>query len=178
MDIETLMMEALGGTISPADRPRLEAYFAANPDERAVFKGMMDVDTEMRAMPCAEVPHNFSQNVMAVVQTTRIARPFKGRHLAFIVTANSVLIATAWTVGIVLVVGLLGLLIPVEAIHPVAVVVRSVFTYVSDIYSVLAAFSRALIAQPIVWVVGAFAGGIVVLWLGVMVNVFRPPLAR
>jgi anti-sigma factor RsiW len=174
MNDEELMIQALDGAISTADRARLDAYFATHPDARAVFERMLAVDTAMRETPIATPPADFSQRVMASAQVMPIVKPLKPRHVAAIVAANSMLIALAWLFGCIAMVAFGAFIVQQPIAQPAIAFVRGVNIYVADAYELFAAVARSLVRQPIVWITMLFLVALVAAWLSVLAKVLMP----
>jgi anti-sigma factor RsiW len=174
MDINILMMDALDGTISPADRAALDAYLARHADERATFERMLAVDVALRTAPVASPAAGFSQRVMASAHAMPIAKPLKGRHVAAIIATNSALMAVVWVLcGIALfAVGMY--IVQQPAVQPVIIVARSAAIYCTEALRLFTSVVRALVQQPLFWLISLVAVALVAAWLGVITRVLLP----
>lgn len=177
-NFDELMMDALDGTITPANRTTLEAHFAQHPDARAAFEQMMRVDAMLRDAPVVHAPADFARKVMAQARTMPIAKPVRGSHIAAIIAANSLLVGSVWLMMAALLVGLGLLATQTPALQPVFALARAIDTYLRDALDLAAAGARAVGTQPIAWVTLLAALALVAAWAGVLAKVLRPQYAR
>ncbi len=173
---EDLMIDALDGTLAPADRARLETYFASHPDERIAFEQMLAMDTWLKEAEPVQppAPAQFTQRVMAQARITQIARPVQRKQVAVIVVGNSLLIGLSWIVILAAIVGLGMLAAQSPILQPVLALGRAMATNVSDALRALGAAMRILISQPIAWALFLGSMVLVVTWLGVLARAFVP----
>ena len=177
-NIDELMMDALDGTIAPANRALLDAHFAQHPEARVAFEQMMRVDVALREAPAIVVPADFSRKVMVQARVMPIAKPMHTRHIAAIVAANSLLIGAVWLMLAALLVGLGLLASQLPALQPVFALVRAAIAYLRDALGLASAGVRALGTQPIAWLTLLAAIALVMAWVGVLAKVLRPQYAR
>ena len=177
-NIDELMMDALDGVITPANRAMLDAHLAQNPAARAAFEQMMRVEIALRETPVASAPADFSHKVMAQARTLPIHKPMRSSHIAAIIAANSVLVGAVWVMLAALLIGLGLLAAQTPALQPVFALVRAIGTYMRDALGLAAAATRAWSTQPIAWVTLLAAFALVAAWIGVMAKVLRPQYAR
>lgn len=177
-DYEALMMDALDGAISPADRTRLDAYLAQHPAEREAFERMLAVDATLHAAPLAAPSAGFSQRVMTSVHTMPIARPLRRGHVAAIIAANSVLIALVWLIGGLVLIAAGMLLLQSPALQPALAFIRSVAVFFGEFFQLSSSLTRTLSRQPLFWLSALAAMVIITTWFGVMVKVLVLPGGR
>jgi len=173
-NIDELMMDALDGMITPANRTVLNAHLAQNPDVRLAFEQMMQVDMALREMPAVNAPADFSRKVMTQARSLPIAKPLSGSHIAAIIAANSVLVGSVWIMMAALLLGLGLFASQLPTLQPVFALVRAVSTYMRDALGMVNAATRAWGAQPITWITLLAAFALVATWIGVMAKVLRP----
>lgn len=177
-NIDELMMDALDGVITPANRAVLEAHLAQNPDARMAFAQMMRVDVALRDTPAVSAPADFSHNVMAQARSMPIAKPMRGSHIAAIIAANSVLVGVMWLMLVALLLGMGMLAAQTPALQPVFALMRAIATYVREAIELAGAATRAWGTQPVAWVTVLAAFALVAAWAGVLAKVLRPQYAR
>jgi anti-sigma factor RsiW len=177
-NIDELMMDALDGVITPANRAVLEAHLAQNPEARAAFAAMMRVDVALRETPAVNLPADFTHKVMAQARALPIARPMRGSHIAAIIAANSVLVGVVWLMLAALLLGMGVLAAQTPALQPVFALVRAIATYAREAIEMAGAATRAWGTQPIAWVTVLAAFALVAIWAGVLAKVLRPQYAR
>lgn len=177
-NIDELMMDALDGTITPANRAVLDTHLAQNPEARLAFEQMICVDVALRGAPAISAPAGFSHKVMAQAHAMPIAKPMRTSHIAAIIAANSVLVGAVWVVMAALLIGLGVLAAQTPALQPVFALVRAIGTYLRDAIGLAAAATRAWSTQPIAWLTLLAAFALVATWIGVMAKVLRPQYAR
>lgn len=177
-NFDELMMDALDGTITPANRAMLDAHFAQHPDARSAFAQMLHVDAALRAAPVVHAPADFSHKVMAQARALPIAKPMQTRHIAAIIAANSLLVGTVWVMLAAVLVGMGLLAAQTPALQPVFALARAVGAYVRDALGLAAAGVRAAGTQPIAWVTLLAALALVIAWVSMLAKVLRPQYAR
>jgi anti-sigma factor RsiW len=170
-EYDALMMDALDGAISPADRARLDTHLAQHPAEREAFERMLAVDVALRDAPPTPPSTDFSQRVMTAVRAMPIARPLRRSHIAAIIAANSALIALVWLIGglVLVVAGMLLLQLP--ALQPALAFVRSVVVFFGEFFQLSSSLTRTLSRQPLFWLSAFAALVIITAWFGVMIKV-------
>lgn len=173
MNYEKLMMEALDGTINPADRAALDAYLAQHPDVRLAFQRLQAVDDALRQAPMASPPHNFAQRTLHRIQAAPhlAPRPIKRRYIAAFAVANWALSALAWSF---IYTALFSLALSDSSIQPFVIFARGLTTLAGDVIGTAALTARSLITHPAAQVVMALSAGVVMIWLGALVKVLTP----
>jgi anti-sigma factor RsiW len=177
-NIDELMMDALDGTITPANRALLDAHLAQHPDARAAFEQMLHVDAALRETPAVAAPADFSRKVMAQARVMPIAQPLRSGYIAAIIAANSVLVGAVWVVMAALLIGLGLLAAQTPALQPVFAYVRGIAIFAREGIELFATATRAWGTQPIAWVTLLAALALVGAWVTVMAKVLRPQYAR
>jgi hypothetical protein len=157
--MEELILQALDGTISPADQARLNAYLNAHPDERETFDEMMRFEASFAASFMAEpvdAPPHFAANVMGQVHQVAIAQPFavttmSSKQIALIILVCSSAMAVAFAAGG----GLLayGSSVVQPEFGPANAFGRGVWLIVQDIFRAAFSMARAVLTQPLTWAV-------------------------
>ncbi len=169
-DIEVLMMDALDGAITPQDQARLDAYFAAHPDARAVFDAMRGVDAMLGAAAPVRPPAGFTHAVMQATRGAGIARPIQSKHVAVLISANIIYGIAFW--GAVLVLAAVGAAYLLPA--PVTAVLGQAARQIGGGFGVVFKAARIMLAQPVVWVGAAACLALMVTWMGALARVYRP----
>jgi anti-sigma factor RsiW len=177
-NIDELMMDALDGTITPANRAVLDAHLAQNPEACIAFEQMMRVDVALRKAQAVNMPVDFSNKVMAQARAMPIAKPMRTSHIAAIIAANSVLVGAVWVIMAALLIGLGMLAAQTPALQPVFALIRAIGAYVREAIEMGGAATRAWGTQPIAWITLLAALALVGTWVGVMAKVLRPQYAR
>jgi anti-sigma factor RsiW len=174
IEIDTLMMAALDGTITARDRARLEAHFNYHPEQRTAFERMLRVDLALRQMEPAAPPVDFSQRVMASTRAVRIARPITGRHLAAFIATNSVLMMLAWLISGIALVALVAFVAQQPPVQTAQVLARSAAVYIADLLGLFSSAIHAAVNQPLFWIGVVSLAALVIAWMSLMVKVLRP----
>jgi anti-sigma factor RsiW len=169
-DYETLMMDALDGTITPAARQHLDAYLAAHPDARALFDSMRGIDAELTATHSAIPSATFTANVMRNISGMPIARPVRAQHLAFVAGLNALIGMFVWSGLLVIGGALVTMYLPASARESAEVVLR----VISGVVNVLFKSGKAVLSQPFAWAAAALCVAIVGAWIGVLAKVMPP----
>jgi anti-sigma factor RsiW len=177
-NIDELMMDALDGTITPANRALLDAHLAQHTEARTAFAQMLRVDAILRETPATPAPADFSHKVMAQARAMPVAKPMRGSQIAAIIAANSVLVGTVWLMMAAVLIGLGLLATQTPALQPVFALARAVGAYVRDALGLAAAGVRAVGAQPLAWIMLLAALALVAAWAGVLAKVLRPQFVR
>jgi anti-sigma factor RsiW len=177
-NINELMMDALDGTITPANRTLLDAHLAQHPDARIAFEHMMRIEAALRETPAVAAPAGFTGNVMAQARALPIAQPMHKTQIAAIIAANSVLVGVVWAMMAALLVGLGVLAAQTPALQPVFAFIRGIATFTREGFELFATATRAWSAQPLAWVTLLAALALVGAWVTVMAKVLRPQYAR
>lgn len=170
LDHELLMMEALDGTITPANQAQLDAYLNTHPEARMLFDAMVDVDNTLVATPVVVPAAHFAHQVMHTVAQTKIARPLKAQHVALIVGTNTIAVFVFWLVAAAVVGGLIANLAPGSMVEAA----RAVGSVLYGVFSALGKIGRVVLSQPITWVVMMLCLTIVVAWFGMLAKLMSP----
>lgn len=171
---EELMMNALDDTITPSDRALLNTYLAQRPDERAAFEHMLAVDLELKAVEPVAPPTHFAQNVMAQARVTPIFRPLPRKQLAAVVAGNSLIALYVWLMCIGLFIGAGILIAQLPEAQLLIGFLRAIFINITDAARALGSVTRAVIEQPIAWVVLFVAAATVAAWVTLVARVYLP----
>lgn len=173
MNYEKLMMEALDGTIHPADRAALDAYLAQHPDAHLAFQRLQAVDDALRQAPMASLPPDFAQRTLHCIQAAPhlAPRPIKRRYIAALAFANWALSALAWSF---IYTALFSLALSDSSIQPFVIFARGLTTLAGDVIGTAALTARSLITHPAAQVAMALSAGVVMIWLGALVKVLTP----
>ena len=67
-----LISAAMDGTLSPADRAKLEAHLAGCPDCQALYDDLVDIQQTLQALPSAGAPAGLTDRVMAAVRADNV----------------------------------------------------------------------------------------------------------
>lgn len=177
-NIDELMMDALDGTITPANRALLDAHLAQHADARVTFEHMLRIDAALREAPAISPPADFSRKVMAQARVMPIAKPMRNSQIVAIIAANSLLVGVMWLMLAALLVGLALLAAQLPALQPVFALAHAVAAYVRDALELATAGARALGSQPVAWVTALAALSLVAAWVGVLAKVLWPQYAR
>ncbi len=173
--IDELMIDALDGVITPANRAVLDAHLAQNREARIALERMMRVDAALREAPATSAPADFSQKVMLKTSAMPIAKPpMRSTQIAAIIAANSVLVGVVWLMMAALLLGLGLLAAQTPALQPVFALIRAIGIYMREALEMIAVATRAWSAQPIAWITLLTAFALVTAWIGVMTKVLRP----
>jgi anti-sigma factor RsiW len=173
-DMDAVMMDAIDGTLGPADRARLDAHLARHPEHRVMFDRLLRTDLALRKTPPAPLPIGFGDRVLASARGTRIARPITRAQLAAFIVANSVLMMLAWLISGVVFAALALFVLQQPVIQPALVFVRSAAVYMAELMGLFSSLVRTATNQPAFWV-GAFAtAALVAVWFGLMARILRP----
>ncbi len=174
--MEEFMMQALDGTISKADRDRLNAYLDIHRDEREMFESMVQAEMLLRNLPVTGTPLNFANNVMTAVGHARIAsKPsptLNGSQvmtLFFTCTISAIML-------LVICATIFSVLTTYAApqLHITVVFLRNLVFVGRDALNVIAAFARFAVNQPLVWGASALGGLVVVIWLRLLAGLWLP----
>ena len=175
--MEELMMQALDGTINNTDRTRLNAYFDAHADQREMFESMLQTEMMLRNLPLVSLPANFASNVMTAVNNARIAaKPSP------VLNGNQVLVLfLTCTISAVMLLVIFAAILSVlttyagPQIQSTLIFLRHLTQLGRESLSVIAAFARFAISQPVVWIVSTAGGLVVAIWLRVLAGLWLPP---
>ena len=169
-------MQALDGTINKTDRARLNAYLNQHIDEREMFESMLQTEMVLRNLPLTSTPVNFANNVMTAVSHIRIAsKPSPALNGSQVMT----LFLTCTISAIMLLVicaTIFSVLTTYAApqLHMTVGFLRSLVFVGRDALTVMTAFARFAINQPLVWVASAVGGLVVVVWLRLLAGLWLP----
>ena len=179
MDIDALMMDALDGTLGPDGQAALRAYFERHPDEEVAFSRMLKADAAFQSIPVETPPVYFTNRVMGAVKAAQFApatRPsFSAQQIVFVALLFCVLAIAGW----LLILGVLSLIDPAAAaqgLQALAAFGTNVLRIARDILQLIYVFVRAVLSQPVVWLVGLGLGAIVLVWVRVVAGILASGL--
>lgn len=176
INMDELMMQALDGTISKADRARLTAYLMANPDERALFESMLQTEALLRNLPMAKPSNNFASNVMVAVGHAHIAAkpsPAVNGNQMLLLFLTCTISAVMMIIISAAVISMLSTYAGPQ-LHATVGVLRSIGTMGRESFGVIAAFARFVMTQPLVWIASIAGGLVVAIWLRVLAGLWLP----
>ena len=174
--MDELMMQALDGTISKADRAKLTAYLHMHADEREFFEGLLHTEALLRNLPAARPPINFASNVLVAVSHARIAAkpsPAVNGNQMLLLFLTCTISAVMMLIISATVMSLLNTYANPQ-VHVTLGFLRSLLTFGRDAFSVLAAFARFGMTQPLVWIASIAGGLVVAVWLRVLASLWLP----
>ena len=185
--IETLMIEALDGTIGPADQARLDAYLVTHPEERTQFEQLLQFDGAFERavqVPHSLVPVHFAGNIMTQIRTmpAHAMNPFQpamkagvitelsGRQIALIILLCSTMMVALLALGG----GALAFGSSYLQPQPVGTLLREIGLVAHDVFGVAIALLRGVLTLPLTWVVLAIGGLSVAMWMRVVAGAWLP----
>lgn len=169
-------MQALDGTISSADRARLNSYLEQHIDEREMFESMLQTEMLLRNLPQVSTPVNFASNVMIAVNHARIAtKPSPALNGSQILTLFLTCAISA-VMLLVICATIFSVLTTFAApqLQMTLGFIRSLIFAGRDAISVIAAFARFATSQPLVWFASLLGGAVVVFWLRLLAGLWLP----
>jgi predicted anti-sigma-YlaC factor YlaD len=178
--MEELMLQALDGTISPADLARLNAHLNAHPDEREAFEQMARFEAEFGSAFMAEpvaAPAGLMTNVMTQVHQIAIAQPFavtamSGKQIALIILIFSSAMAAAFAIcGGVLAYGSSVVQPDFGAASSMG---RSIWVATQGVFRAAFSMTRAVLSQPLTWAVMAVGLLSILAWVRLIAPVWVP----
>lgn len=184
---EALMIEALDGTITPADQARLDAYLATHPEERTQFKQLLQFEGAFERVvqvPQILVPVNFAGNVMTQIRTlpAHAVNPFQpamkagvitelnGRQIALIILLCSTMMVALLALGG----GALAFGSSYLQPQPIGTLLREIGLVARDVFDVAIALLRGVLTLPLTWVVLVLGGLSVAMWMRVVAGAWLP----
>lgn len=193
LEMEALMIEALDGTLSPADQARLNAYWAAHPEARAQFDQLAQFDQAFESagqMPKRMVPAQLTNNVMAQIQTLPafasqparqparsmalsssgpgVITDLSGKQIALIILMCSAAMAVALGLG--------GgaLAFGSSFWQPAGALLREISIVARDVFNIVVALLRGIFMLPLTWVVLAVGGVAITMWMRLVAGAWLP----
>ena len=185
LNIDQLMMDALDERISAQDRGTLDAYLFQHPAERAVFERMQRVDGALCDEPSAPVPQTLKLNVMAALPRAAVSQSANAQPHLWLTAPQAVFIGMVAAMLVVLIgFGALALIstatpalsLPQSASPATAAIVNSVGNVADAVLHASSALIRAVLSQPIIWVVLVVSLLIASLWARLVVILLLPTL--
>lgn len=172
--IYTMMMEALDGELTVADRLELEAHLRARPDLAREWRLLQSIDALLRETPSLAPAADFAQRTLARLPDSR--QRVWALTTAYLLLLVSGLLPVAAIIWFVTAFG--------EALiqpnlwrglaHMLSAVINVAQTVLSGLWQVLAAVGQQASEQPGLWGWLFVMVGMVLLWRGVYQQLMQP----
>ena len=173
-DDEKLLIDALDGKLSDAEKSALDDYLEQRPLELANFEHLQHFDQLMRAEPMLAPPAQLQEMVMRRVYRLPVAKIHLGASQIVFLAGISGLILAGMAGGALALYASLSPAVPSALLSGAIAIAHVGLDTLPSLLSVAISIGRALLSRPATWFVAVGLCAIVATWLRIIAPIYLP----